>query len=60
MGTNYDLILNFETEDGKELTEQQINDIISSAKSLGHFIEDISNTRMWKVIIAKGVASCRV
>lgn len=60
MGNNYDLILNFETTDGEELTEQQISDLLASAKSLGHFIQNTNNIKVWKTIIAKGIDSCRL
>jgi len=57
---NYDLIINFEVNDGTPLSEEDAQNIIFHAnymaKTLAHFI----NITPWKIIISQAVESKRI
>ena len=55
MRKNYDLILNFESTDGEELSEYAIKDILEQSKVLAASIEKHNDVRVWKAIIALAI-----
>jgi len=60
MKNNYDLILNFETNDGTQLTDEMINHILDHAYTFAKEIEDFTEVTVWKAIIAQAMDSRRL
>ena len=60
MRNNYDLILNFEVNDGEPLSEQDVGDMLSNAEFMAKVFESYSDITVWKVIISQAVGSKKV
>ena len=62
MKNNYDLILNFEKNDGEPLTDNDVDSIFNYASSMVSDIinDDEVDIRVWKAIISQAVESRRV
>jgi len=60
MKNNYDLILNFEKDDGEPLTEEEIQNILKTGEYMGKTIEHFNPVTVWKVIISQAVTSKKV
>lgn len=57
MKNNYDVIVNFETEDGEPLDGETIVAILNYANSMARTIEYFYKIKAWKVIISQAVDS---
>ena len=60
MKNNYDLIFNFETNDGSHLTEETITHILDSAYNFAKELEAVDGVTIWKAIIAQAMDSRRL
>lgn len=60
MKNNYDVIVNFETKDGKPLSDYAIKGILKDVNALANSLEYYYEIKPWKIIIAQGVDSMRV
>ena len=60
MKNNYDLILNFEKEDGTPLTPEEIEEILRHGEYAAAVITSYHRMKFWKVIISQAVDSRKV
>ena len=60
MKNNYDLILNFEKEDGTPLTAVEIKELLVHGEWAARVIMSHHQLRFWKVIVSQAVDSKKI